>query len=119
MKTHETTVPLVFVCSPYGDLHSNYKNAVELCSVVYEYGAQPIAPHIHYTQFMNESEGRETGLLFSLNILRKCDALFYDRDIDPSSYMIKELMLAWEEKIPVLTDLVELEGFCLRFGVDQ
>lgn len=67
--------PLVFICSPYaGDTEMNAKNAQHFCRYAVEQNCIPIAPHLLFTQFLDDTdeEERGLGLFFSAVLLCKC-----------------------------------------------
>jgi hypothetical protein len=71
--------PLVYVCSPYaGDTKRNIARAQEYCRFVVSEERIPLAPHLLYPQFMDDSdrEQRELGLSFALILLCKCDEVW-------------------------------------------
>lgn len=71
--------PLVFICSPFaGDVARNLRNARQYCKFAVEQGAIPLAPHLHYPQFMDDriKEQRRLGISFGLVLLEKCEELW-------------------------------------------
>ena len=71
--------PMVFICSAYaGDVAENIMNARRYCLFAVRQGVIPFAPHLLYTQFLDDHDGeqRALGLSFGLAWLRKCDALW-------------------------------------------
>jgi hypothetical protein len=95
--------PLVYVASPYaGDVESNITRAREYCRFAIARGCIPLAPHLHYPQFMDDGDiaERELGLSFALILLCKCDELwvFGDR---VSRGMVKEIEKAEKRDIPI------------------
>ena len=71
--------PLIFVCSPYrGDTETNVQNARRYCRLVVEQGGIPFAPHLLFTQFLNEDKvaERRRGLWMGMEMLRLCDELW-------------------------------------------
>jgi len=75
--------PLVFICSPFaGDVAGNIERVRRFCRFAVRQGTIPVAPHLHYPQFMddNDKEQRELGLFFGTVWLRKCDALWFFGD---------------------------------------
>jgi hypothetical protein len=71
--------PLVYVASPYaGDVEANVRLARECCAFVVRQGCIPLAPHLHYPQFMDDGSRDERGLalFFALVLLGKCDELW-------------------------------------------
>lgn len=62
---------LIFVCSPYrGDVDYNTIRAQGYCAFVYMRGAVPFAPHLLFTQFLDDSNPRErhAGINLGLSI---------------------------------------------------
>lgn len=75
---------LIYVCSPYrGNMELNTARARRYCRFVYTEGAIPLAPHLHNTQFLDESlpDEREAGLKLGLQLLRHCDELWLFGDL--------------------------------------
>ena len=71
--------PLVFICSPYaGDIQNNTAKAQCYCRFAVDSGYIPLAPHLLYPQFMDESDRqqRELGLFFGLVLMSKCRELW-------------------------------------------
>lgn len=71
--------PLVYVCSPLsGDIAANQENARRYCRSVVERGGIPLAPHLLFPQFMDDTreEDRDLALLMNLVLLSKCDQLW-------------------------------------------
>ena len=71
--------PLIFICSPYrGDVKTNTQNACRYCRFVLQQNGIPFAPHLLFTQFLNDSiaEERETGIALGLEMLKRCDELW-------------------------------------------
>lgn len=63
--------PLAYICSPYaGDIGANMDAARRYCRFAVEQGYIPIAPHLLFPQFLDESVPKERGLgLFFGNVL--------------------------------------------------
>ena len=69
----------VFICSRYaGEIEKNIETAKRLCRKALEQGLAPFAPHLHYTQFMNDEkpEEREAGISCGLAFLKVCDLVW-------------------------------------------
>ena len=100
----EVRMKKIYVCSPLsGDIERNIENAKSYCEyVVKECGAIPIAPHIYFTQFLNDNrpEERTFGIMAGLQLLSDCDELWYFGDY-VSKGMVTEIIAAKEQKIPV------------------
>lgn len=70
---------LVFICSPYsGDIDHNTLRAKAYCRFAYSKGVVPFAPHLHNTQFLDESilKERQAGIVLGLHLLSHCDELW-------------------------------------------
>lgn len=70
---------IIYVCSPLrGDEERNIIRARGYCRDVLRQGHLPIAPHVYFTQFMDDKvqEERERGLEMGLELLTWCDELW-------------------------------------------
>ena len=94
----------IYICSALrGDMEENIRKARIYCEyVVREYGMLPIAPHIYFTQFLNDeiAEEREFGLSAGLSLLSVCDELWYFGD-QVTRGMADEICYALGHEIPV------------------
>ncbi len=62
-KRTRTYRPLVYVCSPLsGDIAANQENARRYCRSVVERGGIPLAPHLLFPQFMDDTSAEERDL---------------------------------------------------------
>ncbi|HBL84716.1 MAG: DUF4406 domain-containing protein [Clostridiales bacterium GWF2_38_85] len=78
-KVTKNYMPLVYIASPYSsETEYNTEKARDYCRFAVSRGAIPLAPHLHYPQFMDDSDKvqRELGLRFALILLNKCDELW-------------------------------------------
>ena len=78
-KSEKPYLPLVYIASPFaGDTERNTERAQGYCRFAVSKGCIPLAPHLHYPQFMDDDdrEQRELGLFFALVLLDKCDELW-------------------------------------------
>lgn len=95
--------PLVYVASPFaGDMDYNISKARSYCRFAVSKGCIPIAPHLLYPQFMDDSNKseRELGLFFALVLLGKCDELWvFGEKI--STGMAAELAKAKKRGMPI------------------
>ncbi len=69
----------VYICSPYrGEVDYNVAKAQFYCQFASAKGVVPIAPHIYFTQFLddNEPEERRLGLDMGLDMLKLCSELW-------------------------------------------
>lgn len=67
--------PLVYICSPYsGDIERNTESARRYSRFAIVMGYIPIAPHLLFPQFLDDSdpEERELGLFFGNVMMSKC-----------------------------------------------
>lgn len=94
---------LIFVCSPFaGDTERNLEKARGYCRFVMAQGHQPLAPHLLYPQFMDDTdpEQRFLGLVFSQKLLVLCDEVWAFGG--PSAGMTAEIAAAKNTEKPVL-----------------
>ena len=74
----------IYVCSALrGEVDKNIAMAKVYCEyVVKEFGYVPIAPHLYFTQFLddNKENEREFGIQAGLFLLSNCDELWYFGD---------------------------------------
>ena len=71
--------PLVYICSPFaGDTERNAERARGYCRFAVRNGCIPLAPHLHFPQFMDDDDRkqRELGMFFALVLLGKCDEVW-------------------------------------------
>lgn len=67
--------PIVYVCSPYtGNIQKNVEAARRYCRFVVDQGYIPIAPHLLFPQFLDDSDPteRKLGLFFGNALMSKC-----------------------------------------------
>lgn len=95
--------PLVYICSPFaGDTEHNIIRALGYCRFAVSKGYIPLAPHLHYPQFMDDGnrEERDLGLNFALVLLSKCDELWvFGHRV--SDGMAREISKAKKQGIPI------------------
>ena len=94
----------IYVCSRLaGDIENNIEKAKGYARfVVKECGAIPIAPHIYFTQFLDDTlpEDRAFGTMADLMLLSDCDELWYFGD-SVSQGMVREIITAKEQGISI------------------
>lgn len=97
-------VKRIYVCSRLaGDIENNIEKAkVYARFVAKTCGAIPIAPHIYFTQFLDDTVPGERafGTMAGLMLLSDCDELWYFGN-SVSGGMIREIIAAKEQNIPV------------------
>lgn len=71
--------PIVYICSPFaGDIEKNVAAARTYSRFAVEQGYIPIAPHLLFPQFLDDSDPkeRELGLFFGNAIMSKCSEIW-------------------------------------------
>lgn len=71
--------PLVYFCSPYsGDVEANVVLARRFCAFAVSARQIPLAPHLHYPQFMDDidPDARELAMFFNRILLSKCEQMW-------------------------------------------
>ena len=71
--------PIVYICSPYaGDIEKNVKAARVYSRFAVDRGFIPIAPHLLFPQFMDDTnpQERELGLFFGNALMSKCSEVW-------------------------------------------
>ena len=89
MDRYSETPKRVFICSPLRptgeteeekrkDLHRNKQLARLACRYATEHGYMPMAPHLYFPQFMDDtdSQEREDGIRYGLKWLEDCDEIW-------------------------------------------
>ncbi len=106
-RESETELPLVFVCSPYRSVCRlitwlNKQRAKLYCSYAAQRGKVPLAPHLIFTQFLDDGDldERDAGIYLGLQLLRRCSEVwcFGGRLTDG---MRTELEFAKKHSIPI------------------
>ena len=78
-QSGRTFRPLVYICSPYsGDVEAHTASARHYCRFAVDSGCIPIAPHLLFPQFMNDTDPkeREMGLFFGNALMSKCSEVW-------------------------------------------
>ena len=96
-------LPLVYIASPFaGDTQRNAERARGYCRLAVSKGYIPLAPHLLYSQFMDDDdrETRERGIFFALVLLGKCDEIWvFGERI--SEGMEREIAKARKRNMPI------------------
>ncbi len=77
-KTHAYR-PMAYICSPLsGDIAANQEKARRYCRFAVDSGYIPLAPHLYFPQFMDDSNRaeRDLALFMDLVLLSKCAELW-------------------------------------------
>lgn len=128
---------LIYLASPLrGDYDKNVKKAVEYSRLVSECGVLPLAPHIIFSQWCNDTipQQREQGLRLGLALLEKCDEIWV-MGTEISQGMQGEIAFAKEHGIqtyfvphptlkefyPISTDAIRLldDRDCVKSSSEQ
>lgn len=103
---------LVFVCSPYrGDEKENTANARKYCRLVAGCGYIPIAPHLLFPQFLDDSDEiqRLKGIHMGLELLKLCSQMWVFAN-EVTEGMELEIKKAKELEIPIQFMDKNMEG---------
>lgn len=97
---------LVYICSPCrGDYEKNIREARYICHMVMNYHPDtiPIAPHIYFTQFMDDTNPNERsrGMEAALTLLDMCDEIWVYGINNPSEGMRTEIEYARKNGIKI------------------
>lgn len=71
--------PLTYICSPYsGDVQANTALARQFCGFAIAAGQIPLAPHLFFPQFMDDTDPdeRELAMCFNKVLLSRCDVVW-------------------------------------------
>lgn len=100
--TRQPYRPLVYIASAFsGGEEDNVRRTQDYCRFAVSEGVIPLAPHLHYPQFMDENDPsqRELGLRFALILLGKCKELWAFGE--ESAGMKREIDKAKSRGIPI------------------
>lgn len=95
---------MVYICSPCrGDYEKNINNAVEYSRKAFRLGYIPIAPHIYFTRFMDDTNSKERSMAMNAGtqLLHLCDEVWVFGLDNPSAGMRAEIAEAIRSGIPV------------------
>lgn len=76
--------PLVYICSPFsGDIENNNKRTRAFCRFALDKGNIPLAPHLMFPQFMDDSNEQERDLAIFMDIILmgKCQEVWVLGDV--------------------------------------
>ena len=97
---------LIYVCSPYrgdtkADVQRNVRRARAYCRLVCQRGGIPFAPHLLFTQFLNDCNPRQRrlGMEMGIQMLDLCDELWVFGA--PSEGMASEILHAMKLEKPI------------------
>jgi hypothetical protein len=95
---------IVYICSRLrGDVPVNIRNAQKLCRTAVKMGHIPFAPHLLFTQFLDDAveAEREVGISAALQFIDMCDELWVDDSNGISEGMRREIKLADDLKVDI------------------
>lgn len=96
---------IIYLCSPYsGNVEQNIKNAcIAAKEAILADNVAPIIPHLMYPVILDDDipEERALGIDLDIDLISKCDELWYYGDII-SSGMRAEIDFAQANQIPVI-----------------
>lgn len=78
-RSLRTFRPIVYICSPYaGDVETNVQKARRYCRFAVDKGYMPIAPHLLFSQFLNDDspKERQLGIFFGNAVMSKCSEVW-------------------------------------------
>lgn len=78
-RSLRTFRPIVYICSPYArDVETNVQKARRYCRFAVDKGYIPIAPHLLFTQFLNDDnpKERQLGIFFGNAVMSKCSEVW-------------------------------------------
>ena len=105
-----TRMKKVYICSKYrGDVERNVEKARRYCRFALDKGFLPIAPHLYFTQFLDDSkdEERAKGIEAGVQLLLECSELWlFMDDGEPSVGMSYEIAMAKNNGIPIVRCLL-------------
>lgn len=105
MRRYSSKKKRIFICSKYaGDRTRNVEIARQLCRRAIRAGHAPFAPHLIFTQFLDDTDPaeREQGIGLGLLFMEVCDEVWAYVSDDISEGMKKELARAVELGKPVV-----------------
>lgn len=95
--------PLTYICSPYcGDIEANVELARDLSAYAVDYQRIPLAPHLLFPQFMDDTDpwDRDLAMFFNRVLLSKCEGMWvYIPRVSPG--MKAEISWAHQLELPI------------------
>ncbi len=76
--------PFVYICSPFaGDVDGNIWKARRYCRFAVKKGYIPLAPHLLFPQFLDDSDEKERalGIFFGCALMSKCAEIWVCGDV--------------------------------------
>ncbi len=98
----------VYICSPLRDnIERNIKAAKQYCREVVMERVIPIAPHVYFTQFLDDTATKErtAGMAMGMEMLRHCDEMWVYGE--PTEGMQAEIAEAERLGVPITRRLAQ------------
>ncbi|CAM2862515.1 DUF4406 domain-containing protein [Erysipelothrix tonsillarum] len=95
--------PLVYICSPFScDIENNNKLTRAFCRFALDKGNIPLAPHLLFPQFMDDSneKERELAIFMDIILMGKCQEVWVLGDVISRGMSI-EIQKAKKRRQPV------------------
>ena len=95
--------PLVYICSPFsGDIENNNKRTRAFCRFALDKGNIPLAPHLMFPQFMDDSneQERDQAIFMDIILMGKCQEVWVLGDVISKGMSI-EIEKAKKRRQPV------------------
>ena len=109
VETGEVAVKRVFIASPYSAptesaIEINRQFARKMCRLAIKAGCAPFAPHLLYTQFLDDSDpdDRAAGIGAGISFLLTCHGLWRPAGVTPTKGMAIEIEIAKSMGIPIV-----------------
>lgn len=93
----------VYICSPYrGNIERNVDDARRYCRMAVDDGFIPVAPHIYFTQFLDDSieNERKAGIEAGIQLMLECDEMWVFGE--PTEGMRKEIECARNHEMKIV-----------------
>jgi hypothetical protein len=109
--------PIVYICSPYaGDIEKNVKAARDYCRFAVDKGFIPVAPHLLFPQFMDDTnpQERQLGLFFGNALMSKCSEVWVFGSVISHGMQVEIKRARWKNyRLRYFTeDLEEVQDVC-------
>mgnify|MGYP001051165719 CR=1 FL=1 len=109
--------PIVYICSPYaGDIEKNVNAARRYSRFAVEKGFIPVAPHLLFPQFMDDTDPQERklGLFFGNALMSKCSEVWVFGSTISPGMQVEIKRARWKNyRLRYFTeDLEEVQDVC-------
>jgi hypothetical protein len=109
--------PIVYICSPYaGDIEKNVNAARSYSRFAMDKGFIPVAPHLLFPQFMDDTDPQERklGLFFGNALMSKCSEVWVFGSTISPGMQVEIKRARWKNyRLRYFTeDLKEVQDVC-------